>query len=703
MSSTTQLSPFLTQLLQDIASHSPRVVSEGMAPEDGQPCRRAAVALVLRRPPPSSSQPPLSPLSLSELLSVKRGTWALGLWVTMEAPDSPFSSILDSDLAKKAPAVDWASLELLYIVRATSRADPWSGQVAFPGGKADPEDVSDQATAEREAFEEVGLDLRSSDFSHVGSLDEIPTDRPTSRSRRIHLIISPHVFLHVGVDCPPILANPDEVANTLWVPLSFLVSSMPPDYTVRISLTSRFLPPTRGCLTPIIACLLGDLLLPGIRLKGEENMSKIIGLGDGPILWGLSLSITHSLLTLPFVHHPSSSTHHIPPLPPYSFTHWPWRVISSALGFVSPTRPHPCLLEDGWKSLLLILDHPRTFHLILNPSCQLRIILFPIPSLSMFRLTKIPAPLVDYPHDLEGLGYTFTPEGRMVDKVTGEPAAPKPPKVSQSTWIRAYSDGLSKEVRRWMQETWNLRPLPLTTPEKPHATIYHSEDLLDHPSNILVILPTVGEKVGQWSKMAIRDVGMREGAVGSYVDMAKELGYSVVILCPGEIYWRDGSSDLHFVVHAYSGHILMDWLTTHFNDLEDRLGQVALIDSHHVLSPHAIHQYPDRLLTWFFDHACHWGDKASDPVLPDPIVLNQEEEEEEENDDSGWGKPEKINSEWEHGGALSLSHRYGCPHISIEPLSQDTGPARSYQSLLPHDALPMVKEFLLQRAPPPSS
>ena len=49
--------------------------------------------------------------------------------------------------------------ELLFIRRATREGDPWSGDMAFPGGRAEPEDPDLAATAERETWEEIGLDL----------------------------------------------------------------------------------------------------------------------------------------------------------------------------------------------------------------------------------------------------------------------------------------------------------------------------------------------------------------------------------------------------------------------------------------------------------------------------------------------------------------------------------------------------------------
>jgi 8-oxo-dGTP pyrophosphatase MutT (NUDIX family) len=133
------------------------------------------------------------------------------------------SRIDDPKVARASVAVVLATaaagVELLLIQRATRDRDPWSGHVALPGGRRDPDDADVIATAVRETREEVGIDLVT-DAEPIGRLDEL---RAIARQRPLDLVISPIVF---SLRRPVTLAlSAREVTGAVWVPLAFLASA----------------------------------------------------------------------------------------------------------------------------------------------------------------------------------------------------------------------------------------------------------------------------------------------------------------------------------------------------------------------------------------------------------------------------------------------------------------------------------------------
>lgn len=101
---------------------------------------------------------------------------------------------------------------MMLLTERTLHLSTHSGQVAFPGGRADPHDASPAATALREAWEEVGLEER-----FVEVLGVLPSYVTGSS-----FVIAPVVAL-VQPDCV-LQANPGEVADMFEVPLSFLLN-----------------------------------------------------------------------------------------------------------------------------------------------------------------------------------------------------------------------------------------------------------------------------------------------------------------------------------------------------------------------------------------------------------------------------------------------------------------------------------------------
>ena len=132
-------------------------------------------------------------------------------WLPEHMPEKRFGSREPSDAAVLVPIVLREQPTVLLTVRS-AKLSTHSGQVAFPGGKRDPQDVSAEATALREAHEEVGLAPKNVEV--LGRLPVYVT------GTAFH--ITPVVALVRPQ--PSYFPNPGEVADLFEVPLSFLLN-----------------------------------------------------------------------------------------------------------------------------------------------------------------------------------------------------------------------------------------------------------------------------------------------------------------------------------------------------------------------------------------------------------------------------------------------------------------------------------------------
>ncbi len=107
-------------------------------------------------------------------------------------------------------------LHMCLIRRAVDERDNWSGHMALPGGRVDPEDANPRAAAIRETLEEVGLRLDTAPY-----LGALPTQPVSSRGRHIGMSLWPFVF-HIGETLETPVPN-HEVAAVYWVPLAHMI------------------------------------------------------------------------------------------------------------------------------------------------------------------------------------------------------------------------------------------------------------------------------------------------------------------------------------------------------------------------------------------------------------------------------------------------------------------------------------------------
>lgn len=134
----------------------------------------------------------------------------------VEAPPPPPGGRLAAVAAvlRVAPgAGSPGSAELLFIKRAEVAHDPWSGHMAFPGGRHEADDPSLEATAIRETREELGLELSRGVI--LGALDDLA---PVS-ARLPRIVVRPFVAVVPGT-VP--LRPSHEVAGSFWEPVERL-------------------------------------------------------------------------------------------------------------------------------------------------------------------------------------------------------------------------------------------------------------------------------------------------------------------------------------------------------------------------------------------------------------------------------------------------------------------------------------------------
>lgn len=160
-------------------------------------------------------------------------------------------------------------IHILFEERAyTLKRQP--GDICFPGGRVDPDDVDEHHTAFRETMEELGL--KREDIGNLYSLDYIVTPFGS--------IIYPFVgFLD---NLHGVQINKSEVESIFTVPLSFFINHSPKMYDVKYTAE-----PEENF--PI------DLIVGGKDYQWQpRKVSEYFYLYEDRVIWGLTAKIlTH--------------------------------------------------------------------------------------------------------------------------------------------------------------------------------------------------------------------------------------------------------------------------------------------------------------------------------------------------------------------------------------------------------------------------
>lgn len=105
--------------------------------------------------------------------------------------------------------------EHVLLTKRTETVESHKGQIAFPGGRKDPEDLDSRATALREANEEVGLSP-----SAIEVVGELPLFPLHASNHLVHPVVALGNAKHFEIELTP---QASEIAEIFWVPLSFFI------------------------------------------------------------------------------------------------------------------------------------------------------------------------------------------------------------------------------------------------------------------------------------------------------------------------------------------------------------------------------------------------------------------------------------------------------------------------------------------------
>lgn len=150
-----------------------------------------------------------------------------------------------------------SDIEILFIHRAAHDLDPWSGHIAFPGGKLEDGELECQAAC-RETFEEIGIDLEQGHF--LGRLSDII-------GANLPVRVSCCLFSVDRLRWHPVLN--EEVSDLFWITLSDLC-----DPGRHLQSTVAF---DKRCFE-----------VPAIRLPLDSK----------PVLWGITYRLVMQFLNL---------------------------------------------------------------------------------------------------------------------------------------------------------------------------------------------------------------------------------------------------------------------------------------------------------------------------------------------------------------------------------------------------------------------
>ncbi|CAJ0828843.1 8803_t:CDS:10, partial [Entrophospora sp. SA101] len=216
--------------------------------------------------------------------------------------------------------------------------------------------------------------------------------------------------------------------------------------------------------------------------------------------------------------------------------------------------------------------------------------------------------LQNIPRNLKELGYQINEKGQFLT-LEGEIYNFD---VKERSYNEALYDVIIELLMEWVEERlqndFGLQKILLpinATKDDIHSKIYVSPDYLEN-DKMMIFIPGTANMIGCWSRRVMIDVSINDGSMISYVKRAREMGFSVIIVNPNEVFWYKGkavvrsetpeshtnyvfenfvipssANKIFIVANSYGGHCAVDVMQNFFELLKNRVKGIEFTETTH--------------------------------------------------------------------------------------------------------------------------
>lgn len=228
------------------------------------------------------------------------------------------------------------------------------------------------------------------------------------------------------------------------------------------------------------------------------------------------------------------------------------------------------------------------------------------------------------PESIADLGYKFE-DRKLVDKETGGKF-----KFVDQKHYELLGDLIVTEIQEIMKNECEMVEVfvPESEPKAKQSNIFHSPDFFTNKETLLVLICGSGAvRAGQWARSLCINDSLNTGTVIPYLDDAKALGWSTIVLNPNSVTSSLPSPEKHtlhvwdnfvekspaknvlIVAHSYGGVITVNLISNRPDEVFSRVRAIAYTDSVHSANK-TLKKKGELFLQ---ERACNWV-KSKEPL-----------------------------------------------------------------------------------------